>query len=127
MLLFSTTEPHACPTINPSQSVLSEGSSYGAHWCSQLLPQSITHTGWPVHGRKCGIHFTMQFGDNRHPFGEPHLESACATSSRAGTASVAGAGLYSYKLGREAMTMEERGDASVAGAPADCHHASCPH
>ena len=87
MLLFSTTEPHACPTINPSQSVLSEGSSYYAHWCSQLLPQSITHTGWPVHGRKCGVYYTMQLGANCHPCGEPHLESACAVSTGGGTAS----------------------------------------
>jgi hypothetical protein len=94
-----------------SQSILSKGSSYGAHWCSQLLFQSITYDGWPVHGRKCGVHFTMQFGADRHPGGEPQVESACSSASRAGDASVAGAGQYSHTLGKVATTMQETGEA----------------
>ena len=51
----------------------------------------------------------MQFGADRHPCGEPQvIESACLSASRGGDASVAGAGLYSHRLGRDAMTMQER-------------------
>ena len=84
---MSDSSPDLSSELAPlSQSILSEGSSYGAHWCSQLvllsISQRLARTRAQVRHLVHSIY--LQLGPGRLEEGEMQLESACEVSSRGG-------------------------------------------